>query len=87
MSSQTLPMPLTPTLTQKLLAELLGTCALLCAVIGSGIMAERLCGGNTGLGNGRVGERESLRIERGGKHWRASGYVCGAGCLSCQRQV
>ena len=49
MSSQTLPMPLTPTLTQKLLAELLGTCALLCAVIGSGIMAERLCGGNTGL--------------------------------------
>ena len=49
MSFQTLPMPLTPTLTQKLLAELLGTSALLCAVIGSGIMAERLCGGNTGL--------------------------------------
>ncbi|MSQ75858.1 MAG: aquaporin family protein [Rhodoferax sp.] len=31
------------------LAELLGTCALLCAVIGSGIMAERLAGGNLAL--------------------------------------
>jgi glycerol uptake facilitator-like aquaporin len=40
---------MTMTLTQKSLAELVGTCALLCAVIGSGIMAERLCGGNTGL--------------------------------------
>lgn len=31
------------------LAELIGTCALLCAVIGSGIMAERLAGGNLAL--------------------------------------
>ena len=30
-------------------AECLGTCALLCAVIGSGIMAERLAGGNVAL--------------------------------------
>lgn len=33
----------------QLMAEFLGTAALLCAVIGSGIMAERLSGGNTGL--------------------------------------
>jgi len=31
------------------LAEGLGTCALLCAVIGSGIMAERLAGGNVAV--------------------------------------
>ncbi len=36
-------------LDQKLLAEFLGTAALLCAVIGSGIMAERLSGGNDGV--------------------------------------
>ena len=36
-------------LPQKALAECLGTAMLLCAVIGSGIMAERLSGGNTGL--------------------------------------
>jgi glycerol uptake facilitator-like aquaporin len=36
-------------LPQQLLAECLGTAALLCAVIGSGVMAERLCGGNVGL--------------------------------------
>jgi glycerol uptake facilitator-like aquaporin len=36
-------------LPQQLLAECLGTAALLCAVIGSGTMAERLCGGNVGL--------------------------------------
>jgi glycerol uptake facilitator-like aquaporin len=34
------------TLAQKALAECLGTAMLLCAVIGSGIMAERLSGGN-----------------------------------------
>ncbi|MBD3892962.1 MIP/aquaporin family protein [Hydrogenophaga sp.] len=34
---------------QKLLAEGLGTCALLCVVIGSGIMAERLADGNVAL--------------------------------------
>lgn len=33
----------------RLLAELLGTAWLLCAVIGSGIMAERLSGGQAGL--------------------------------------
>jgi glycerol uptake facilitator-like aquaporin len=36
-------------LTTKLLAEGLGTMALLAVVIGSGIMAERLSGGNMGL--------------------------------------
>jgi glycerol uptake facilitator-like aquaporin len=39
------PRPLAP----QLLAEFVGTAALLCAVIGSGIMAERLCGGNLGV--------------------------------------
>jgi glycerol uptake facilitator-like aquaporin len=38
-----------PLLKHQLLAEFLGTTALLCAVIGSGIMAEQLSGGNTGL--------------------------------------
>ncbi len=33
-------------LPRQLLAECLGTAALLCAVIGSGVMAERLAGGN-----------------------------------------
>lgn len=33
----------------QLLAELVGTAALLCAVIGSGIMAQRLSGGNDGV--------------------------------------
>ncbi len=41
--------PATPSLAQKLLAEFVGTAALLCAVIGSGIMAERLSGGNNGV--------------------------------------
>lgn len=36
-------------LAQQLLAEFVGTAALLCAVIGSGIMAERLSGGNMGV--------------------------------------
>jgi glycerol uptake facilitator-like aquaporin len=36
-------------LKKQLFAEFIGTAALLCAVIGSGIMAERLCGGNVGL--------------------------------------
>ena len=35
--------------TQKLLAELLGTALLLAVVIGSGIMAERLAGGNVAV--------------------------------------
>jgi glycerol uptake facilitator-like aquaporin len=38
-----------PALKTQLFAEFSGTAALLCAVIGSGIMAERLCGGNVGL--------------------------------------
>ena len=37
------------TLSQILLAEFFGTAALLCAVIGSGIMAERLSAGNNGV--------------------------------------
>jgi glycerol uptake facilitator-like aquaporin len=36
-------------LKKQLFAEFIGTTALLCAVIGSGIMAERLSGGNVGL--------------------------------------
>jgi glycerol uptake facilitator-like aquaporin len=40
---------MSPTLAQKLFAEFLGTAALLCAVIGSGVMAERLNGGNDGV--------------------------------------
>ena len=36
-------------LSRRVLAECLGTMALLCAVIGSGIMAERLSGGNVGV--------------------------------------
>ena len=38
-----------PALKRQLFAEFLGTAALLCAVIGSGIMAERLSGGNNGV--------------------------------------
>jgi glycerol uptake facilitator-like aquaporin len=37
------------TLARKAFAEFVGTAGLLCAVIGSGIMAERLSGGNTGV--------------------------------------
>jgi glycerol uptake facilitator-like aquaporin len=37
------------TLSQKAFAECIGTAMLLCAVIGSGIMAERLSGGNNGV--------------------------------------
>ena len=36
-------------LSRQLLAEFIGTAALLCAVIGSGIMAEALSGGNNGV--------------------------------------
>jgi glycerol uptake facilitator-like aquaporin len=36
-------------LKQQALAEFIGTAALLCAVIGSGIMAERLAGGNVAV--------------------------------------
>lgn len=36
-------------LPKRLVAEALGTAFLLATVVGSGIMAERLCGGNVGL--------------------------------------
>jgi len=38
-----------PTLARRLVAELLGTALLLAAVVGSGIMAQRLAGGNVAL--------------------------------------
>src|SRR5215470_13322520 len=34
---------------REILAEAIGTAILLASVVGSGIMAERLCGGNVGL--------------------------------------
>jgi len=37
------------TLSMRVVAEFLGTAFLVAAVVGSGIMAERLCGGNVGL--------------------------------------
>ena len=40
---------MTESLSRRLLAEALGTTLLLAVVIGSGIMAQRLCGGNDGL--------------------------------------
>ena len=40
---------MTESLSRRLLAEALGTALLLAVVIGSGIMAQRLCGGNDGL--------------------------------------
>ena len=39
----------TQPLARRLLAEFIGTAALLCAVIGSGIMAQRISGGNDGV--------------------------------------
>ncbi|MDR7306647.1 MIP/aquaporin family protein [Rhodoferax saidenbachensis] len=39
----------TPPLRQRLLAEFIGTAALLCAIIGSGVMAQRISGGNDGV--------------------------------------
>ena len=43
------PKPSTPSLSRRLLAEALGTAALLAVVIGSGVMAERLAGGNAAV--------------------------------------
>ena len=40
---------MTESLSQKLLSEFLGTALLLAVVIGSGIMAERLSGGNVAV--------------------------------------
>src|SRR5882724_2384213 len=37
------------TLSRRLAAEFLGTAMLLAAVVGSGILAERLCGGNVAI--------------------------------------
>lgn len=39
----------TPRLRHRVFAEFFGTAALFCAVIGSGIMADRLSGGNAGI--------------------------------------
>ena len=41
--------PPVPTLTRRVVAENVGTAMLAAAVVGSGIAAERLSGGNTGL--------------------------------------
>jgi glycerol uptake facilitator-like aquaporin len=49
MSRATSTVAPTYNLAQQAFAECLGTAMLLCAVIGSGIMAQRLCGGNAGL--------------------------------------
>ena len=38
-----------PSLAQRMMAEFLGTAFLLAAVVGSGIMAQRLAGGNVAL--------------------------------------
>jgi glycerol uptake facilitator-like aquaporin len=43
------PVSTQPSLSRRLTAEALGTALLLAAVVGSGIMAERLSGGNVGL--------------------------------------
>ncbi len=45
LAPKALPQPLA----QQLLSEFTGTAALLCAVIGSGIMAQRISGGNDGV--------------------------------------
>lgn len=44
-----MPADLTPTLSQKLAAEFIGTAFLLATVVGSGIMAEQLAGGNVAI--------------------------------------
>ena len=43
------PVALPSRLTDRLVAEAVGTCLLLAAVVGSGIMADRLSGGSVGL--------------------------------------
>ena len=43
------PLARAPSVPRVLLAEFAGTAMLLCAVIGSGIMAERLSAGNNGV--------------------------------------
>lgn len=47
--SEPVPPPLTPPLPQRLLAEFVGTLLLVCAVVGSGIMAQHLAAGNVAL--------------------------------------
>ena len=49
MSGDSQTTPPTPNLPRQLLAEFVGTAALLCTVIGSGLMAEALSGGNNGV--------------------------------------
>ena len=48
-ASPAAPPPPASTLPQRLVAEGVGTALLLAVVVGSGIMAERLCAGNVGL--------------------------------------
>ena len=48
-TAQSAAQPMRPALAQQLFAEFLGTAALLCAVIGSGITAGNLSGGNDGV--------------------------------------
>ena len=48
-AQETQQAPAEPSLGQKLFAEFAGTAMLLCAVIGSGIMAEKLSGGNVAV--------------------------------------
>jgi len=48
-ASPAAPPPPAPTLAQRLVAEGVGSALLLAVVVGSGIMAERLCAGNVGL--------------------------------------
>ena len=67
-------------LPRRLVAETLGTAFLLAAVVGSGIMAERLAGGNDAialLGNtlatgaareGRMGKADERKQMGGGTH-------------------
>lgn len=43
------PIPTQPPLATRLLAEFAGTAALLCAVIGSGVMAQHISAGNDGV--------------------------------------
>ena len=46
--------PQPPTLARRLVAEGVGTALLLATVVGSGIMAERLAGGNVALACSRT---------------------------------
>ena len=55
-----------PALPRRILAEALGTALLLATVVGSGIMADRLAGGNSGLRPAREHDRD--RRDAAGAH-------------------